>query len=314
MSERATRDSEIAGRARQWLLSTTNATLCTRCSDEEMPDWPFGSLAPFALDRDRCADRADLRDRRAHAQPAQGPARVAVRAGPAGRGRPAGELAADVMGRARRVRARSTLRAEHGARTRSCSRTTRSARCTRATARACPTRRATSMRTASATGRSSRCACARSAASARSTGSRATRSCAIRVGGGIADASAPDRRAHERRPRDGAPRHVRGREPRAGAPEGAKIVALDRAGCLVETRAPDGAALSRLRPGDPRRGRAHGVRRADAPRAGRARRAARSKIRAGRRGRGALRHARASCSGAPTRCASSTAARSTRCA
>ena len=30
-------------------------------------------------------------------------------------------------------------------------------------------------------------------------------------------------------------------------PEGAKIVALDRAGCLVETRAPDGAALPRLR-------------------------------------------------------------------
>ena len=49
MSERATRDSEIAARARQWLLSTTNATLCTRCSDEELPDWPFGSLAPFAL-------------------------------------------------------------------------------------------------------------------------------------------------------------------------------------------------------------------------------------------------------------------------
>jgi hypothetical protein len=49
MAERATRDSEIAARARQWLLSTSSAVLCTRCSDDETPDWPFGSLAPFAL-------------------------------------------------------------------------------------------------------------------------------------------------------------------------------------------------------------------------------------------------------------------------
>jgi putative heme iron utilization protein len=49
MAERANRESEIAARARQWLLSAGNAVLCTRCSDEEMPDWPFGSLAPFAL-------------------------------------------------------------------------------------------------------------------------------------------------------------------------------------------------------------------------------------------------------------------------
>jgi hypothetical protein len=45
----AGRDDERALRARQWLLSSTNATLSTLSAGEALRGWPFGSLAPFAL-------------------------------------------------------------------------------------------------------------------------------------------------------------------------------------------------------------------------------------------------------------------------
>jgi len=37
---------------RQWLLSATTATLCTLAAEAEIAEWPFGSLAPFALGGD----------------------------------------------------------------------------------------------------------------------------------------------------------------------------------------------------------------------------------------------------------------------
>jgi len=37
---------------RQWLLSTTTATLCTLAAEPEIEGWPFGSLAPFAVAAD----------------------------------------------------------------------------------------------------------------------------------------------------------------------------------------------------------------------------------------------------------------------
>jgi hypothetical protein len=49
VTEPAARDDERAKRARQWLLSSTNATLCTLSTSEALRGWPFGSLVPFAL-------------------------------------------------------------------------------------------------------------------------------------------------------------------------------------------------------------------------------------------------------------------------
>ena len=113
MSERATRDSEIAGRARQWLLSTSNATLCTRCSDEEMPDWPFGSLAPFAL-TETGAPIVLISEIAEHTRNLAKDPRVALFVqDPQAEGDPQASWRVTVMGKARRVRARSTLRPEH---------------------------------------------------------------------------------------------------------------------------------------------------------------------------------------------------------
>jgi len=41
-----------AAEVRQWLLSSTTATLCTLAAEAEVAGWPFGSLAPFALGGD----------------------------------------------------------------------------------------------------------------------------------------------------------------------------------------------------------------------------------------------------------------------
>ena len=104
MSGRATRDSEIAARARQWLLSTTNATLCTRCSDEEMPDWPFGSLAPFAL-TESGAPIVLISEIAEHTRNLLKDPRVALFVqDPAAEGDPQATWRLTVMGRARRVR------------------------------------------------------------------------------------------------------------------------------------------------------------------------------------------------------------------
>lgn len=43
---------DAAAEARQWLLSTTTATLSTIAAEAEVAGWPFGSLAPFALGGD----------------------------------------------------------------------------------------------------------------------------------------------------------------------------------------------------------------------------------------------------------------------
>ncbi len=113
MSERATRDSEIAGRARQWLLSTSNAILCTRCADEEMPDWPFGSLAPFAL-TETGAPIVLVSEIAEHTRNMSKDPRVSLFVQDSqAEGDPQASWRLTVMGHARRVRARSTLRAEH---------------------------------------------------------------------------------------------------------------------------------------------------------------------------------------------------------
>ena len=41
-----------AAEVRQWLLSSTTATLCTLAAEAEVAGWPFGSLAPYALGGD----------------------------------------------------------------------------------------------------------------------------------------------------------------------------------------------------------------------------------------------------------------------
>jgi putative heme iron utilization protein len=110
MTERATRDSEIAGRARQWLLTTFNAILCTRCSDEEMPDWPFGSLAPFAL-TETGAPIVLISEIAEHTRNLQKDPRVSLFVqDPEAEGDPQSTWRLTVMGRARRVVARSDLR------------------------------------------------------------------------------------------------------------------------------------------------------------------------------------------------------------
>ncbi len=115
MSERATRDSEIAARARQWLLSTSNATLCTRCSDEEMPGWPFGSLAPFAL-TETGAPIVLTSEIAEHTRNLLKDPRVSLFVqDPVAEGDPQATWRLTVMGRARRVRARSDERPVSGA-------------------------------------------------------------------------------------------------------------------------------------------------------------------------------------------------------
>jgi putative heme iron utilization protein len=107
MTERATRDSEIAARARQWLLSTTNAILCTRCSDEELPDWPFGSLAPFAL-TETGAPVVLISEIAEHTRNLLKDSRVSLFVqDPAADGDPQASWRLTVMGRARRLIARS---------------------------------------------------------------------------------------------------------------------------------------------------------------------------------------------------------------
>jgi heme iron utilization protein len=44
--------NDLAATVRQWLLSTTSATLCTLAAEAEVEGWPFGSLAPYALAAD----------------------------------------------------------------------------------------------------------------------------------------------------------------------------------------------------------------------------------------------------------------------
>ena len=41
-----------AAEIRHWLLSVTTATLCTLAAERDVLGWPFGSLAPFAVGRD----------------------------------------------------------------------------------------------------------------------------------------------------------------------------------------------------------------------------------------------------------------------
>ena len=240
MSERATRDSEIAGRARQWLLSTTNATLCTRCSDEEMPDWPFGSLTPFAL-TETGAPIVLISEIAEHTRNLAKDPRVALFVqDPQAEGDPQASWRLTVMGRARRVRARSTLRPEHGSED--------------ALVLEDDAFRALHARY------SSRVPDAPRYFEAHRFGYWQIEPLRVRaiggfgaihwlegdailrdpVGGGIADASA---RIVEHMNDDHETALLdmcAAASPGLVRPEGAKIVALDRAGCLVETRAPDG--------------------------------------------------------------------------
>jgi putative heme iron utilization protein len=114
MSERATRDSEIAARARQWLLSTSSGTLCTRCADEEMPDWPFGSLAPFALS-ERGAPIVLISEIAEHTRNlVKDPRASLFIRDPEADGDPQATWRLTVMGRARRLLARSDPRTVAG--------------------------------------------------------------------------------------------------------------------------------------------------------------------------------------------------------
>jgi putative heme iron utilization protein len=115
MAERANRDSEIAARARQWLLSTSNAVLCTHCSDEELPDWPFGSLAPFALSESG-APIVLVSEIAEHTRNLAKDSRAALFVqDPEAEGDPQASWRLTVMGRARRLLAKSDERGLPGA-------------------------------------------------------------------------------------------------------------------------------------------------------------------------------------------------------
>jgi putative heme iron utilization protein len=240
MGERATRDSEIAARARQWLLATSNATLCTRCSDEEMPDWPFGSLAPFALS-ETGAPIVLISEIAEHTRNLMKDPRVSLFvADPQAEGDPQASWRLTVMGRARRVRSRADTRTVVG---------TDEALVLEADAfRALHARY------------SARVPDAPRYFEAHRFGYWMIEPLRVRAiggfgaihwidgdgilrdpqGGGIADASARIiehmNDDHETALLDMCAATSPGFE----RPEGAKIVALDRAGALVETRAPDG--------------------------------------------------------------------------
>jgi putative heme iron utilization protein len=115
MAERAARTSEIAARARQWLLSTSNAVLCTRCSDDEMLDWPFGSLAPFALG-ETGAPIILVSEIAEHTRNLARDSRAALFVqDPEAEGDPQASWRLTVMGRARRLLAKSDERSVPGA-------------------------------------------------------------------------------------------------------------------------------------------------------------------------------------------------------
>jgi putative heme iron utilization protein len=115
MAERATRDSEIAARARQWLLNTSNAVLCTRCADTDMIDWPFGSLAPFALTAtgEPIVLISEIAEHTRNL--VKDPRASLFVSDPDAAGDPQATWRLTIMGRARRVRAKSDERAVAGA-------------------------------------------------------------------------------------------------------------------------------------------------------------------------------------------------------